>query len=386
MPRIIGTESFIRNNSSVLGHQSAARSNVKLPSRRQSRRFFANFTRSRKRLIRFSLVSVNLALLGLAWFVVSRAPSNHSPLQLNANASPLSQATITGPLDQVSSADIAVHIARVVGLPEATSVTNHADSVSAAANTGPVNNAIVAKPQVAGGVLPTYRDIQRYTTVPGDTVASIATKLGVSSDSIRWSNNLTGSNIGAGRNIVVPPSGLSGFVYTVSSGDTPEKLAQRFSANKDAIIDINDADVAGLKVGTQILIPDGSVRPAAVARVVYTFFGNANGYYDRGWCTDYASAKGGAPGGWGNANTWAYFAARTPGWTVSKTPQVGAIAQTRRGSQGHVGIVDDVRTNPETGALEIKYSDMNGLAGWGRVGYSDWVPAHAKYENFIYRQ
>jgi len=33
----------------------------------------------------------------------------------------------------------------------------------------------------------------------------------------------------------------------------------------------------------------------------------------------------------------------------------------------------------------IKYSDMNGLAGWGRVGYSDdWVPA-SKFPHYIYR-
>jgi surface antigen len=47
---------------------------------------------------------------------------------------------------------------------------------------------------------------------------------------------------------------------------------------------------------------------------------------------------------------------------------------------GHVAVVEAV--SPD--GTMIKYSDMNGLSGFGRVGYSDWVPA-TTYQNYIYR-
>jgi surface antigen len=68
------------------------------------------------------------------------------------------------------------------------------------------------------------------------------------------------------------------------------------------------------------------------------------------------------------------------GWTVSTGPVKGAIAQTDAGFEGHVAYVEDVRG----GGAEIRYSDMNGLAGWGRVGYSDWVSS-SRFQHYIYR-
>jgi surface antigen len=60
------------------------------------------------------------------------------------------------------------------------------------------------------------------------------------------------------------------------------------------------------------------------------------------------------------------------------TPRAGAVAQTDRGGLGHVAIVQEVSAD----GTQIKYSDMNGLAGWGRVGYSDWVSA-SHFEHYI---
>jgi surface antigen len=86
------------------------------------------------------------------------------------------------------------------------------------------------------------------------------------------------------------------------------------------------------------------------------------------------------PNNWGNANTWSYYAPGS-GWTVSKRPVKGSIAQTTGPGYGHVALVEDVSDD----GLMIKYSDMNGLAGWGRVGLTNnWVPA-SKFNNYIYR-
>lgn len=146
-----------------------------------------------------------------------------------------------------------------------------------------------------------------------------------------------------------------------------------------------------MPVGRKVFIANGqvdpplSITPAVSASLRSS--GSSSGYrpvygyngYDVGWCTYYAAAKSGAPANWGNANTWAYYA-RLSGWNVSSVPAPGAIFQTPRGVWGHVGIVDEVS---EDGSM-IRYSDMNGLAGFGRVGYSNWVPA-STFPNYIKR-
>jgi LysM repeat protein len=291
--------------------------------------------------------------------------------------------TLAGPLDQLSSVEIAVNIARSVDIPESTAVTNQSDSASIASEVATADTAVVTKPQIVATSAKSSGDVVSYTVQAGDTMASVAAKFNVTSESIRWSNNITGNNLQPGAQISIPP--LNGIVYTVGANDTPESLAARFNVSKEQIIAFNDAEIAGLKAGARIVIPGGQVQTVVNNAVTARSFRASYGYntYDPGWCTYYAAAKGGAPGGWGNANTWAKYARITPGWNVSTNPVPGAIAQTTRGGMGHVGIVDAVKV--EGGVTYIKYSDMNGLAGFNRVGSSDWVPATGKFQNFIYR-
>jgi surface antigen len=105
-------------------------------------------------------------------------------------------------------------------------------------------------------------------------------------------------------------------------------------------------------------------------------YGN-NGYV-YGYCTYYVASRISVPKNWGNANTWDNYA-QVSGWTVSSVPRVGAILQTDTGWAGHVGIVDAVS---DDGSM-ILATDMNGWAGFGRVG-SKWVPA-STYPHYIYR-
>jgi surface antigen len=174
------------------------------------------------------------------------------------------------------------------------------------------------------------------------------------------------------------------MVYVVKSGDTPESLAATYSANKDSITAYNDAELAGLTVGERIIIPNG--HPAATPTVRSGFSGGSAwgstpiyGYngYDPGFCTWYVATQISVPANWGNASSWAYYATQS-GWTVSSTPTVGAIAQTpyAAGGEGHVAIVDAVNGDM------IQFRDMNGIAGFGVVGYSGWVPA-STYPNYI---
>lgn len=287
------------------------------------------------------------------------------------------------PLDQLTSADIAANLSRVAQLPEATAVTNQADTVSAEMIV-PASNNLVTKPQIIASDLKSRQDIKDYLVVEGDTVSSIAAKFNVTSDSIKWSNSLNGDTVTPGSRLSIPP--VNGIVYTVKDGDTPQSLASKYSASADQIIAFNDAEINGLKPGERIIIPNGKVQaPVYVAAPTsYGFaFGTTATYgyngYDWGFCTWYVANRISVPNNWGNANTWDNLAARS-GWTVSSVPRQGAIAQTDRGTFGHVAYVEAVS---DDGTM-IKYSDMNGLAGFGRVGNSDWVPA-SKFPHYIYR-
>lgn len=343
----------------------------------------------RRRAVRFGLVASNVVILGIIAVFVLQNPKTD-----NLVAPSLSSATATqvaNPLDQVSSADIALTVARMGQLPETTAVTNQAQSEAADVAIAASNNNVVSKPQVVATALKSSADIKDYTVVAGDTVSTIAAKFNVTSDSVRWSNNLTGEAVSAGSHLVIPP--VNGIVYTVNTGDTPDSLAAKFKANKDKIIAYNDAEIKGLTVGQRIIIPDAVLagtpvasRALAGAPIPASAFAwgssavyGSNGY-DYGYCTWYAANRVPVPSNWGNANTWSYYAPSS-GWNVSRAPVPGAVAQTSAGYFGHVAVVEAVSAD----GTMIKYSDMNGLAGWGRVGTTaDWVPA-SHFQHYIYR-
>lgn len=359
-----------------------------------SRRSYSRLMkRNRKHFIRYGLLAANVALLVGVIVFVSSSRSSGEAGQRPAAVLLAQDETISNPLDQISSADIAVHVAKLTALPETDAVQNHADSFNTQLSAAPpASETIVAKPQIVAdsAVGKSNKDIKTYATKDGDTVGSIAQQFGVSSDSVKWSNSLTSDKVAAGKQLSIPP--VPGIVYTVKVGDTPDSLAKQYSADRAKIVAFNDAEVNGLKVGVQIVIPDGVVKQSATSRASsnggsgsfnwasdYVPVYNGNGYA-YGWCTWYVASRIKMPSNWGNAYTWD-DRARQSGWIVSSIPRVGAIAQTDARGLGHVGIVEAVS---EDGSM-IKYSDMNGISGWGRVGYSGWVPVHSNFQRFIYQ-
>lgn len=291
------------------------------------------------------------------------------------------------PLDKLSSADIAVNIARMAQLEESTAITNGADTVKTEQIVAPSDNKVVAKPAIVATSLKSKKDIIRYKTKKGDSVSSLATQFGITSETIRLSNGLTSNELAPGKLLWISP--VNGIVYVVKKGDTPASLAAKYGANKDQIIIFNDAEIGGLRVGEAIVIPDG-IKPAVQssgyqsAYIQGFSFGskpiyNGNGY-DYGFCTWGVASIIPVPSNWGNANTWA-IGARMSGWSVDTMPTIGSIAQRSGGygGLGHVAIVIDVSEDRSM----IKYKDMNGIAGWGRFGSTpDWVPK-SSFEYYI---
>jgi surface antigen len=332
--------------------------------------------RSRRKITRIGLIGGNVVLLiAIAFFVLYNRSASQTIRSSTVNSAIGTAGTLSSPLDKLSSAQIALAAAQSVKMPELPSIRSQADSDSLTLAFTPNDSTTLAKPQIVSTVLKSKLDIITYVVKTGDTVDSLSAKFGVSADSIRWSNNVGGNNLTQGIKLAIPP--INGVVYSVKAGDTPASLAQRYHADQGQIVSFNDAEIGGLSAGEQIIIPNGSVAARVLTYGTFTATYGGNGY-DYGYCTYYAAGRVSVPTNWGNANTWDNYA-RLSGWTVSSTPKPGAVAQTDRGSQGHVAVVEAV--SPD--GTMMKYSDMNGLAGWGRVGYSDWVPI-SKFQHYIY--
>jgi surface antigen len=299
------------------------------------------------------------------------------------------------PLDQVSSADIALQAAQMTGIYQTTAVSNQVDSESAQLNVVASDNQLITKPQVVATAIKSNENIMSYTVQPGDTLASLATKFGLTASSIEWSNNLTGlSSLTAGEVLTIPP--VNGIVYKVKAGDTASTLAASYGASASQITSFNNAEISGLVPGQSIVIPNGVVKTVNTASYSssssslnsnysfgYTPIYGYNGY-DFGYCTWYVASQIAVPSNWGDASTWAAAAAAS-GWNVSPNPTVGSIAQTpyAAGGQGHVAIVTAVSADGST----IQYKDMNNYGdggGWDKVGYSGWAPT-STFLNYITR-
>lgn len=371
---------FIRSSTITLVQR--ARGNQQKGISRVLRRFFG---RSRKRLVRIGLLALNFAILAAVVMLVTNGQLSGAESTQNSVISESSTAP-TSPLDQLSSADIASHVAHITNLPEVRSVDNHADTFNAQLTTAPSSDkAIVAKPQAIAEAPKTRKDIFTYTVQPGETVTAIAQKFNVSSDSVRWSNGLNGDTVAAGKVLNIPPR--NGIVYTVKQGDTLDSLAQKYSANRDALSESNDAEIAGLWVGEQILIPDGvlpvtrstSTYSSSFAWGGYTAVYSSNGY-DYGWCTWWAAKRRAdvgrpIPSNLGNAITWAVLAQRA-GLPVNGVPEAGAVAYYRTiGGLGHVGFVERVNDDGSVWISDMNYygvSQIDGsvpAGGWGRASY-----------------
>ncbi|HET9098034.1 MAG TPA: LysM peptidoglycan-binding domain-containing protein [Candidatus Saccharimonadales bacterium] len=348
----------------------------------------------RRKPLRAGAIALNVAIIAsIGFFLINSPKTNGLSLGSLANSTSSQTSNEVNPVDQVSASDIALTVAQMNDLPEATAVANQAQTAAADAVASASTDNVVEKPQVVATALKSKADIVDYTTVSGDSVSSLATKFGITSNSIMWSNGLTSDSLTAGTHLVIPP--VNGIVYTVKSGDTPASLASKYNADQNKIIAYNDAEIGGLTPGERIIIPDATLNtshPVAVAAVASTSqsagsgafpWGNGPIYgsngYDYGYCTWYVATQIPVPSNWGNASSWAYYASMS-GWNVSLAPTVGSIAQTANaaGGEGHVAIVDAV--SPDGAQIQIR--DMNGIAGWGRVGYSGWIPA-STFQHFI---
>jgi N-acetylmuramoyl-L-alanine amidase len=359
---------------------------------------------ARKRRSRGPKSTTIAAYSGVFLLVMSMVAIGYQPPQkiddsvasaVDAQPAVLTQASLRQQpsIDQLVATNVAAEIAERASLAVAPNLASLSISLSVEnelAQTSTTN--VITKPQI---VQPTASDrtMRHYTAQAGDTVPLLAQKYGVSADTIKWANNLTSDAIEPGKQLEIPP--VDGVLYTVKNGDTVESLATKYNTNAASIVSFNDLELNGLAVGTRVVLPGGSLpnneRPGYVAprtqTATTTSPSNYRASYGAGFGGDTWRIKVGTPmyagngyaygnctayvydrrvelglridNSLGNANTWASRAAAN-GYIVNGTPSAGAVIQDRSGYYGHVGIVEEVRSN---GDLVI--SEMNAYVSGG---------------------
>jgi surface antigen len=287
-------------------------------------------------------------------------------------------------LNQTSEANLAAKVASASHLSIENNVAERLISITTKEELAQTDETVITKPILS--VDDSNNAITRYVAVDGDTASGIAGKFGITAQTVKWANNLLAEAVDPGATLLIPV--VDGVVYTVKEGDTIDSIVEKYGGSASAVLSQNNL-AGGLKVGEAIVIPDGVLptneRPGYNANSGTTRFSyassaytlnigtsKAGNNYSYGYCTWYAYNRRvelGMPAyrSLGNANTWDNRA-RAAGITVSNIPIPGAIFQTDSGYYGHVGIVESVNSD---GTINI--SDMNGIAGWNRVGFKNNV-------------
>lgn len=383
------TETF----NQEISHKLNSISNT-VSKKRLSKGVFAKTNRGK--VVKYSIVAANAMMLLVVVAVVMQ-PTNKSAQNSSAILSTQAdEDAVSNPTDVLSSADIAVNVARVTRIEEATSVANKADTVNAQLNTAPSDDIVAAQPQVIATSLKSRFDIQTYVVVKGDTIKSIAKQFDITTDTIRWSNDISDEDIKPGLDLLISP--INGIVYKVKSGDTAASLASKYSSDKNKISIFNDFEVSGVPVGSYIVIPDGRPPSQAVAPAAAptSTFGTNTGFawgggsavysgngYDYGYCTWWAALRRSQtgspiPSNLGNASTWTSLAQQA-GFGVGSKPASGAVIWTPpRDYYGHVGYVEKVNSDGS-----VLVSEMN-VMGWGVVSKKTLTKAQAAQYNYIY--
>ena len=144
--------------------------------------------------------------------------------------------------------------------------------------------------QLPGTILGTDGGYFIYIVARGDTLKGLATRFGVTLDSLLAANpNITNANvIYEGQRLTVyvtappptnPPPPPSGSVYYVQRGDTLRKIAARFSTTVDALLRLNPqiSNPNVIYVGQAISVPAGAstyaVQRGDTLRIIANRFG-----------------------------------------------------------------------------------------------------------------
>ena len=108
--------------------------------------------------------------------------------------------------------------------------------------------------------------ISVYIVRTGDTLSEIAEMFGVSANTIIWANDIRGTSIKVGQELVILP--ISGVRHVVKSGDTLKSVATKYKADLNDVLLYNGLAIGDkIKSGDVIIIPDGVISATQVSSV-----------------------------------------------------------------------------------------------------------------------
>lgn len=110
-------------------------------------------------------------------------------------------------------------------------------------------------------------EVTEYRVADGDTVSSIASKFGVSIDTVVWENNLKSVDaIKVGQILRILP--VTGIKYKVARGETIYSIAKKLQVDPQNIIDypfnsFSNDETFAIAAGQELIVPDG-IKPREI--------------------------------------------------------------------------------------------------------------------------
>ncbi|MCR5832326.1 MAG: LysM peptidoglycan-binding domain-containing protein [Candidatus Saccharibacteria bacterium] len=313
------------------------------------------------------------AVVVLGVVIVGSADKKKSGTLLNLDVFSNNSTVLT--TDQLSELYIVANLADIINLASIDDMASNYVIANVMSDVGQITDGHIEKKPVTDTSNLSRGGIFEYTVQEGETMKDIAARYGLTTDQIRWSNNLKTTAISAGNKLYL--SKQPGIVYVVKSSDTIESIAKTYGSNVKEIETLNDLELTGISSGMRIFIKNGTLpvreRPEYVAPTTtynYSYLGDTStrknvenlgyryglgGPYVAGQCTQWAwYNRKDLPSNLGNANNWARKAAAA-GFPVDHNPRAGDVFQTTAGWYGHVGYVEAVNGDGSIVVTEMNY-------------------------------
>ncbi len=194
----------------------------------------------------------------------------------------------------------------------------------------------------------------KYTVEQGDSIASIASDYGVSTNTIIWANNIRNPNqLSLGQVLKILP--VSGVIHTVKNGDTVASIAKEYKADSQKILSFNKIETESqLESGIEIIVPDGEMpgpNPIYIAKSVTV---GSQVYLPTrdGQCVSFVQAHG-YSGLRGNAKDWRKY-------INTSYPQAGGVVVfvgKSYGRYGHIALITSVKED----SIQVVEQNFYGL-------------------------
>src|SRR3989344_54495 len=132
---------------------------------------------------------------------------------------------------------------------------------SSSASEAPKQSIIVGDNVFSTDISAKPRDeIITYTVQKGDTLSTIARKFGISVETIKWENDLSGDNLTVEDELSILP--VTGVSHKVSQGETIYTIAKKFDTQAQEIVnypfnDFANPETFSLVAGQTLIVPNG---------------------------------------------------------------------------------------------------------------------------------